>query len=287
MSKIAWVFPGQGSQTQGMGLELQKTEIGAEKFQQAEQILGWSILQVCEEGGEKLSQTLYTQPCLYTLEAILTDILKAEGKNADLVAGHSLGEYSALYAAEVFDFESGLKLVKCRSELMSQAEGGKMVALMKFEREKLDYLVAQYDDVVIANDNSSEQVVISGNPDAVTEVVNQIKAKKSIPLNVSGAFHSPLMAQAAQEFAQVLINIDFHDAKIPVMSNVEPNPTTVGEEIKNRLLKQMTGGVRWREIMLNFSNYGITEMVEIGPGKVLTGLMKRTDKNINLTNFDC
>lgn len=287
MSKIAWVFPGQGSQAQGMGLELEKTEIGAEKFQQAEQILGWSILQVCEEGGEKLSQTLYTQPCLYTLEAILTDILKAEGKNADLVAGHSLGEYSALYAAEVFDFESGLKLVKRRSELMSQAEGGKMVALMKFEREKLDYLVTQYDDVVIANDNSAEQVVISGNPDAVTEVTNKIQAKKAMPLNVSGAFHSPLMAQAAQEFAQVLVKVDFRDAKIPVMSNVEPTPITVADEIKNRLLKQMTGGVRWREIMLNFADYGITEMVEIGPGKVLTGLMKRTDKNINLTNFDC
>ena len=286
MTKIAWVFPGQGSQAQGMGLDLQSTDIGQEKFKQAEDILGWSVLQVCEIGGEQLSRTLYTQPCLYTVEAILTDVLKAQGKQPDLVAGHSLGEYSALYAAEVFDFESGLKLVKRRSELMDKASGGEMVALMKFDRQKLEYLIAQYDDVVIANDNSDLQVVISGNPETVDQVVAEIKAKKAVQLKVSGAFHSPLMAQAAQEFAQVLANIDFHQAQIPVMSNIDPNPTVSAEEIKQRLLKQMTGGVRWREIMLNFSSQGITEVVEIGPGKVLSGLIKRTNKKLKLSNVD-
>ncbi len=286
MTKIAWVFPGQGSQAQGMGLDLQSTDIGQEKFKQAEDILGWSVPQVCEIGGEQLSRTLYTQPCLYTVEAILTDVLKAQGKQPDLVAGHSLGEYSALYAAEVFDFESGLKLVKRRSELMDKASGGEMVALMKFDRQKLEYLIAQYDDVVIANDNSDLQVVISGNPETVDQVVAEIKAKKAVQLKVSGAFHSPLMAQAAQEFAQVLANIDFHQAQIPVMSNIDPNPTVSAEEIKQRLLKQMTGGVRWREIMLNFSSQGITEVVEIGPGKVLSGLIKRTNKKLKLSNVD-
>lgn len=286
MTKTAWVFPGQGSQTQGMGLDLKDTEIGKQKFQQAEEILGWSVVEMCEKGGDDLSRTLYTQPCLYTVEAILADLLKAEGKQPDLVAGHSLGEYSALYAAEVFDFRSGLQLVKHRSELMDQAQGGKMVALMKFDRSKLDHLVSQYDDVVIANDNSEEQVVISGSPESVEQVVGEIKAKKAVELKVSGAFHSPLMAQPAQEFAEVLTQINFHQAQIPVMSNVDPSPTIVAEEIKERLLRQMTGGVRWLEIMLNFANHEITEVVEIGPGKVLTGLIKRTNKDINLSNFD-
>jgi [acyl-carrier-protein] S-malonyltransferase len=286
MGKVAWVFPGQGSQAQGMGLDLQDTEIGQEKFKQAEQILGWSVVQICETGEEQLSRTLYTQPCLYTVEAILTDLLKAQGQKPNLVAGHSLGEYSALYAAAVFDFQSGLQLVKRRSELMAQAQGGQMVALMKFERDKLEQLINQYEDVVIANDNSDGQVVISGKPESIAQVVAELKAKKAVKLNVSGAFHSPLMAEAASEFAEVLAKVDFQQAQIPVMSNFEPHPTVSATEIKQRLIKQMTGGVRWREIMLNFSAQGITEVVEIGPGKVLSGLIKRTNKEIQLSNVD-
>lgn len=285
MTKIAYVFPGQGSQEIGMGVDLQNLPIAKEKFAQAEKILGWSVLEICQGDETKLSQTLYTQPCLYTVESILVDLLAEKGQIADLVAGHSLGEYVALYAAGVFDFESGLRLVKRRAELMNSAEGGKMVALMKFKREELEIEIDKNPDVVIANDNSELQVVISGKPEAVDELLTKVKAKRAVELKVSGAFHSPLMAESAKEFEQVLDNIDFQDAKIPILSNVDPNPTQNATELKQRLLKQMTGGVRWREIMLQFPVQDVSEIIEVGPGKVLSGLIKRTCKEISLKNI--
>lgn len=285
MSKTAWVFPGQGSQCVGMGAGLTDTTIGKEKLALAEEILGWSVLQVCDEEEDKLNQTVYTQPCLYTIEAILVDLYREKGENADLVAGHSLGEYSALYTANVYDFEDGLRLVKRRGELMSQAQGGKMVALMKFDRQLLEDAVNSHEKVVIANDNSDGQVVISGTPEEIEQVLGQVGAKKMVELKVSGAFHSPLMSGAAQEFEKVLDSINFRDASMPILSNVDPFPTVKGAEIKHRLLLQMTGGVRWREIMLALGSHGISDVVEIGPGKVLSGLIKRTDKTLNLTNI--
>ena len=283
MTKTAWVFPGQGSQAPGMGVDLQETTIAQEKLKQAEEILGWSVLEKCQGDEETLSQTQYTQPCLYTIECILIDLLNAKGLKPDLVAGHSLGEYVALYAAGVYDFTTGLKLVKRRGELMSQAQGGKMVALMKFKRDILESAVAQAENVVIANDNSDGQVVISGEPNAVDRVVAEINAKKAVPLKVSGAFHSPLMATAASEFAQLLNDTHFNTATIPVLANVDPTPTTNTEEIKSRLKQQMTGGVRWREIMNQLSSEYISDVVEVGPGKVLSGLLKRSVKGLNLS----
>jgi [acyl-carrier-protein] S-malonyltransferase len=281
MTKTAWVFPGQGSQA--VGMDLQQTTIAQEKFKQAEEILGWSVLEKCQGDEETLSQTQYTQPCLYTIECILIDLLNAEGKKPDLVAGHSLGEYVALYAAGVYDFATGLKLVKRRGELMSQAQGGKMVALMKFPRDILETTVTQAENVVIANDNSDGQVVISGEPNAVDQVVAEINAKLAVPLKVSGAFHSPLMATAASEFAQVLDEAKFNTATIPVLANVDPTPSIDPEEIKNRLKQQMTGGVRWREIMNQLPAESISDVVEVGPGKVLSGLLKRSVKGLNLS----
>lgn len=286
MTKTAWVFPGQGSQAQNMGVNLQNTAIAQEKFAQAEKILGWSVLEICQGDEEILSRTLYTQPCLYTIETILVDLLKAEHKQPDLVAGHSLGEYVALYAAGVYDFATGLKLVQKRGELMDKAEGGKMVALMKFDRSILETVIDVTENVVIANDNSDGQVVISGEPNAVDLAVTQIKAKLAVPLKVSGAFHSPLMAIAASEFTQILEGVNFNAAKIPVLANVDPTPTTDANTIKQRLIQQMTGGVRWREIMLQLPSEQVTEVIEVGPGKVLTGLLKRSIKNVTLINFD-
>ncbi|BAQ66336.1 ACP S-malonyltransferase [Geminocystis sp. NIES-3709] len=286
MTKIAWVFPGQGSQTQGMGVDLQETAIAKDKFKQAEDILGWSVLEICQGDEETLSRTLYTQPCLYTIETILVDLLQEQGKQPNLVAGHSLGEYVALYTAGVYDFATGLKLVQKRGELMDKAEGGKMVALMKFNRSTLDTIISQTENVVIANDNSDGQVVISGEPNAVDTVVSEVKAKLTVPLKVSGAFHSPLMATASDEFSQVLRGVNFNSATIPILSNVDPIPTTDAETIKQRLVQQMTGGVRWREIMLQLPSEEVTEVVEVGPGKVLTGLIKRTLKGINLVNVE-
>ncbi|WP_013322812.1 ACP S-malonyltransferase [Gloeothece verrucosa] len=284
MTKIAWVFPGQGSQTVGMGVDLKDTLTGKTKFEQAEKILGWSVLDKSVSNEEELSLTLYTQPTLYVIEAILADLLQENGEFPQIVAGHSLGEYSALYAARVFDFETGLNLVKCRAELMSSASGGKMVALMKFDRPSLDQIIEDTPDVVLANDNSEQQVVISGIPAGVDQVCSQIKAKRAVPLKVGGAFHSPFMDEASQQFQAVLESVSFADAKVPVLSNVDPTPATNAEILKQRLRAQMTGSVRWREIMAQLSVQEVTQVVEVGPGKVLTGLIKRDCPDILLRN---
>ncbi|WGV27914.1 ACP S-malonyltransferase [Halotia branconii] len=284
MTKTAWVFPGQGSQTLGMGVDLLDIPVVKDKFDQAEAILGWSVTEICQNEEEKLSQTLYTQPSLYVVESILADIIRERGYQPDLVAGHSLGEYIALYIAGVFEWSAGLHLVKRRAELMDSATGGMMAALMNFDREQLETAITQIPDVVLANDNSPAQVVISGTPEAVQEVMTQVKAKRAIPLKTSGAFHSPFMAAAAAEFQDILESVEFQPAIVPVLSNVEPSPSVDAKILKQRLCKQMTGSVRWREISLQLSASGIEQVIEIGPGNVLTGLIKRTTSNLSLKN---
>ncbi|MDJ0843837.1 ACP S-malonyltransferase [Crocosphaera sp.] len=282
--KTAWVFPGQGSQAVGMGGDLVTTPIGKDRFEQAKDILGWSVFDRCQGDESELSKTLYTQPCLYVVESILIDLLKDKRQTVDLVAGHSLGEYSALYAAEVFDFATGLTLVKRRSELMSESAGGKMVALMKFDRAQLEEAIAAIPDVVLANDNSEQQVVISGTPEAVDQLCSQVKSKRAIALKVSGAFHSPMMAEAAGKFKQLLEEFKFSDGKVPVLSNVDPTPSTSATVLKERLIQQMTGSVRWREIMLALPQQEITQVLEVGPGKVLAGLIKRACSGVDVSN---
>ncbi len=284
MTKTAWVFPGQGSQKVGMGLELQTFPTAQIKFEIAERVLGWSVLDICKGDEAVLSQTNYTQPCLYVTECILADLLKEKTGLPQLVAGHSLGEYVALYTAGVFDFESGLSLVKKRSELMATAAGGKMAALMKFDRSQLEKLIAATPDAVLANDNSDGQVVISGTPEAIDAILSQVKAKRAVELNVSGAFHSPLMADASAQFESILNSVTFNQAQVPVLSNVDPTPATEAEELKNRLIQQMTGSVRWREIMIQLKRENVTQAVEVGAGKVLAGLIKRSCKGIELVN---
>ncbi|NWF61822.1 MAG: ACP S-malonyltransferase [Fischerella sp.] len=283
MTKTAWVFPGQGSQSLGMGIDLLDVPSAKDKFAQAEEILGWSVIEICQNDADKLAHTLYTQPCLYVVESILADLLQKK-EQPDLVAGHSLGEYTALYVAGVFEWSAGLRLVKRRAELMETAAGGMMAALMNFDREKLEKVIAETPDVVVANDNSPVQVVISGTPAAVEAVMTQVKAKRAIPLKVSGAFHSPLMAVAATEFQNVLAPVEFRDANVPILSNVEPVPAVKAEVLKQRLTQQMIGGVRWREISLALPENGIERVVEIGPGNVLTGLVKRTCPGLILEN---
>lgn len=281
--KTAWVFPGQGSQAVGMGMDL--LAVGQDKFAASAEILGWSIAEKCQGDIAELSQTEYTQPCLYVISAILSDLLKAKGHVPDVVAGHSLGEYSALYSAGVFDFVTGLELVKQRSLLMSSASGGAMTALIGFDRTALEDLIANTPDVVLANDNSDGQVVISGTVEAVQSVCDRIKVKKAMPLAVSGAFHSPLMAGAASQFADILAKVQFQDAQIPVLSNVEPtDATTSAQTLRDRLSVQITSPVRWREISLYLGS-GCERAIEVGAGKVLTGLLKRAAPNLQLVNI--
>lgn len=280
----AWVFPGQGSQATGMADAIADLPEAQARFAEAEAILGWSVPERCRAEAEELSRTSNTQPCLYVVEAILADLLKANGQAPDYVAGHSLGEYVALYAAGVFDFATGLQLVKRRSELMQQASGGKMAALLGFDRGALEAAIAGIDGVVLANDNNPGQVVVSGSPEAVDALLAQVKCKRAVPLAVSGAFHSPYMAEAAAEFSEALEAAEFRDATVPVLSNVEPQPETDASVLKQRLLRQMTGSVRWTETSLKLGALGVSEQVEVGPGKVLAGLMKKTCEAIALRN---
>jgi [acyl-carrier-protein] S-malonyltransferase len=285
MTKSAWVFPGQGSQAIGMGVDLLDLPFAKDKFEQARQVLDWDVLEICQSQEDKLSRTLYTQPCLYVVESILADVLIDRGNIPNLVAGHSLGEYVALYSARVFEFDAGLRLVKRRAELMDSASDGMMAALIGFDREQLEQQLQQTSDVVLANDNSPAQVVISGTPEAVKNLLAQIKVKRAVPLNVSGAFHSPLMAEAAAEFQEVLESVPFRNAQFPVLSNVEPVPSVEAAVLKNRLQRQMTGSVRWRELSMQLPLEGIERVVEIGPGKVLTGLIKRICPDLVLENI--
>jgi [acyl-carrier-protein] S-malonyltransferase len=283
MTKNVWIFPGQGSQAVGMGLDL--VEVGKDKFAKAEQILGWSILEKSQTDASELAKTQFTQPCLYVISAILADVLKSKGAKPDAVTGHSLGEYSALYCAGVVDFATGLELVKQRSLLMSDASGGAMTALIGFDRNALEMAIAQTEGVILANDNSNDQVVISGTEVAVKSICEQVKTKRAIPLAVSGAFHSPLMADAAAKFAAILEQTFFNEAEIPVISNVEPNDaTTSGQILRDRLINQMTSPVRWREICLYLAAQGYEQAIEVGSGKVLTGLVKRTAPSLALMN---
>ncbi len=277
---IAWVFPGQGSQKLGMAAGVLELPGAHDRFAAASDLLGRDLLAICAGDASAepndLGDTRNTQPALFVIESLLVDGLKAQGRTAQLVAGHSLGELVALYAAGVFDVATGLRLMKVRSELMAAAGGGAMTAVMGFERDQLDALVAATEGVVIANDNSEAQVVLSGSPEAVASVSGQLTCKRAIPLAVSGAFHSPFMAQAAEAFAAELESVPFADAAIPVLSNTDPSPETKGQVLKQRLRSQMTTGVRWREIMARLVSEDIQTSVEIGPGNVLSGLIKRS-----------
>ena len=283
---IAWVFPGQGSQKLGMANSLQDLPGSRERFELASQILGRDLWKICSgevapnEEIYDLNDTRNTQPALFVVESLLVDDLKRQERETKIIAGHSLGEIVGLYSADVLDAKTALLLLKKRSELMAAAGGGAMIAVLGFDRNELDDLIRETEGAAIANDNSESQVVLSGSPEAVRKVADNLKCKRAIPLQVSGAFHSKFMTEASQSFAEELDQVTFQDAQIPILSNVDPTPAVNGDILKDRLKKQMTTGVRWRETMHKMQNEGITTMVEIGPGNVLSGLAKRSMKGV-------
>ena len=277
---VAWVFPGQGSQKRGMGVDLLSDPLAAQRFGAAAALLGRDLAAVCAGTWDgdlgDLNDTRNAQPALFVLESVLVDRLKARGERADLLAGHSLGEMVALYAAGCFDFDTGLRLVCERSNLMAMAGTGAMMALVGFDHEALTAAVAGRDDVVIANDNSASQVVISGAKDALDAVCERIHCRRAIPLAVSGAFHSPFMTEPTNRFAAVLESVTLADAAIPVVSNATATISRDGTTLKANLRQQMACSVRWRETMSLMAAEGIDHVVEIGPGAVLSGLFKRS-----------
>ncbi len=285
----AWLFAGQGSQYVGMMQDLVERYASARaRLQQAEQILGFALGKICFEGpAEVLQQTRYTQPALYVHEAILVDLLQQEQRLPDAVAGHSLGEYSALYAAQVFSFEDGLRLVKLRGELMYQAgreRPGTMAAIIGLPPHIVEEIcrevAAETQQIVVpANYNAPDQIVISGDREAVEKAAALFRergAKRAIVLNVSGAFHSPLMEPAKQQLAEAIEQAAMQDAALPVYTNISAQPETRAEKLKAALIEQLVSPVLWVQTLQMMANSGVVQFIEIGPGRVLQGLVRRT-----------
>lgn len=288
---IGWLFPGQGSQYVGMGLDLKEnSEKAKEYFDISNEIMNCDIQSIIFNGPEELlKKTEYTQPAIYIVSVITGYLLIDKGLKPTALAGHSLGEYSALAIGGAFDFTTGLKLVKSRSENMANAgmeKSGTMAALVGLDDETVINLCKSYEGngvVVPANFNSPGQVVISGNINAVEWVIKSSRdagARMAVELNVSGAFHSPLMSPARENLAEMINSLEISDTVYPVFTNVDAKPVTKAIDIKSSLIQQLENPVLWAKSILEMKNKGINHFIEVGPGKVLQGLNKRIDRSI-------
>ena len=278
----AFLFPGQASQKIGMGLDLfQDTELGKKYFEIANEIMGIDLNNIIFNGPEDiLRQTQFTQPSIYLVSVILGELLVQNNFIPIAAAGHSLGEYSALTISSAFSFETGMQLVKLRAESMQKAGeviNGTMAAIIGLDKEKIEEicLLSNKKGIVVpANFNAPGQIVISGEVVAVKYAMNLSKeygARKVVELNVSGAFHSSLMLNAKEELLHKLNSIKLSDANFPIYSNVTAKPIIKSDEIRKRLIQQLENAVLWEDSILNMVHDGITNFVEVGPGRVLQG----------------
>lgn len=293
--KIAFVFPGQASQYIGMGKDLyENSEIAREIFDRAEEILGFELKKICFEGPEdELKQTKVTQPAIFVHSYVVAKLISDKLK-ADMVAGHSLGEYSALVYAGVLSFEDALKIVKLRGELMQKAGGenpGTMAAIIGLDDKTIYEICSKVNDGIVqpANFNAPGQVVVSGDIPSVKkamELAQKSGAKIVKELVVSGAFHSPLMESAKEGLKEVLDEIEFRKPSVPVYFNVTARPSFDVNEIRELLYRQITSPVLWSQIIANMFSDGASKFYEIGPGKVLQGLIKRIVPDAEIYGFD-
>jgi [acyl-carrier-protein] S-malonyltransferase len=292
----AYVFPGQGAQFVGMGKDLYDNFDSVKSlFKQADEAVGYSLTKICFEGpDDELKKTSNTQPGLVAVSiACLKAAQEVAGKALPVpsfMAGHSLGEYTALAAADVIDFHTAVYLAKERGRLMYEAgmkQPGGMVAMMGIDESALTE-ICQQTNTIIANYNSPGQLVISGANDNIAKAVELAKAKgaaRAIPLQVSGAFHSPLMQPAVEGMSPILAKVAFRNPAVPIVSNVTAQPLTNASQFKDELLKQLSSGVQWQRSVEYIQKEGITKFVEIGPGKVLAGLIKRINRDAEMVNI--
>ena len=287
----AFVFPGQGAQFVGMGKDLyDNNAVAHEMFEKANEILGFRITDLMFAGtDEDLRQTRVTQPAIFLHSVILAKTLGEEFK-PDMTAGHSLGEFSALVAAGALNFEDGLRLVSARAMAMQKAcelKPSTMAAVLGLADEVVEQVCSEVEGVVVcANYNSPGQIVISGEIDAVAaagEKLTAAGARRVVPLKVGGAFHSPCMEPARAELAEAIAATEIHEPICPVFQNVDAQAHTNPEENKANLIAQLTAPVRWTQSVRNMVAAGATEFVELGPGKVLQGLVKKIDSNMEVS----
>jgi [acyl-carrier-protein] S-malonyltransferase len=284
----AYVFPGQGAQFVGMGKELyEQSEIAKELFEKANEILGFRITDVMFNGtDEDLKETKVTQPAIFLHSVILAKVL-GENFTPEMVAGHSLGEFSALVAAGALSFEDGLRLVAARANAMQKAceeQPSTMAAILGLEDQVVETICAQVDEVVVpANYNCPGQLVISGSIagiDQACEKLTEAGARRALKLNVGGAFHSPLMESARAELQTAIENTDIKSPVCPIYQNIDAKPYTDPSAIKQNLIAQLTGAVRWTQTVQHMLADGATSFTEVGPGNVLQGLVKKVDREV-------
>lgn len=292
--KIAFLFPGQGAQAVGMGKDVAESSNSAKSvYETADSVLGKSVSTLCFEGPEdSLKQTVNTQPCIVTTSIALLEALK-EGLDIvpDYVAGHSLGEYCAMYTSGVMSLENTLKAIQKRADLMSATKGGSMAAVLNASEEQLKAGLEEGSKVGyvdVANYNSPAQVVITGAEDAVKAASDYMVAngvRRVVPLAVSGAFHSKFMENAGKEFAEFVSNLDLNNASIPVITNVDAEITTNSEDFRVKMPKQIYSSVHWTQTIEKMIAEGVDTFIEIGPGKVLAGLNRKISSDITTYNI--